>query len=183
MKVCNLGKFLIFVIPIACSIELTCLYRLFGQILALFVLPDIMKLSKPLDRKIGAAGITRLLTRSDSMLQVPYVSELWSRSLMSLLALLELPAAVEADGPDELYTLDIEEGGYQTTFAKLATSSPVLEDPTAGLPAGHIYLAQQIMSMPTEKRQIVKGLISQSADAHAILPKYFQQANISLDQL
>lgn len=151
--------------------------------MALFVLPDIMKLSKPLDRKIGGAGITRLLTRSDSMLQAPYVNDLWVQSLMSLLALLELPAAVESDGPDELYTLDIEEGGYQTTFAKLATSNPVPEDPTAGLPASHIYLAQQIMSMPAEKRQIVKSLVSQSADANAILPKYFQEANISLDQL
>lgn len=151
--------------------------------MTLFVLPDLSKLSKPLDRKIGGSGMIRLLTKSDLMLQEPYVSQLWSKALLSLLALLELPVAVEADGPDELYTFDIDVEGYQTTFAKLATSNPVPQDPTAGLPACQIYLAQQIMSMPIEKRTIVKTLLSQSAEATQFLPQYFQSANISLDQL
>ncbi|KAK4517849.1 uncharacterized protein ATC70_001197 [Mucor velutinosus] len=156
---------------------------LFGQIMTLFVLPDLSKLSKPLDRKIGGCGMARLLTRSDLMLQAPYVSQLWGQSLLAVLALFELPPAVEVEGLDELYTLDIEEGGYQTTFAKLATSNPVPQDPTSGLPAPPVYLAQQIMAMPADKRQIVKSLVSQSAEASQYLPKYFQQANISLDQL
>jgi len=132
---------------------------LFGQIMTLFVLPDLSKLSKPLDRKIGGSGMARLLTGSDLMLQAPYVNQLWGQSLLAVLALFELPVAVEADGLDELYTLDIEESGYQTQYAK------------------------QIMAMPAEKRQIVKSLVSQSAEATQFLPKYFQQANISLDQL
>lgn len=151
--------------------------------MGLFVLPDLSKLSKPLDRKLGGSGMTRLLTKSDLMLVEPYVSQLWPKALMSLLALLELPVAVEADGPDELYTFDIDAEGYQTTFAKLATSNPVPQDPTAGLPACQIYLAQQIMSMPADKRAIVKNLLLQSAEATQYLPHYFQAANISLDQL
>lgn len=148
----------------------------------LFVVPDVKKFSKPLDRKIGQAGVTRLLTKSDLMLQEPYVSQLWGEALMSLLSLLELPAAAEDDGPDELYTLDIEETGYQTTFAKLATSAPAPLDPTAGLPESSVYFAQQIMAMPAEKRSIVKSLISQSPDATQCVPKYFQQANIDINQ-
>jgi exportin-2 (importin alpha re-exporter) len=151
--------------------------------MSLFVLPDIVKLSKPIDRKIGGAGITRLLTKSDLMIQEPYVSQLWSKGLLSLLSLLELPALPESDGPDELYTLDIEEAGYQTTFAKLATSNPVPEDPTAGLPENSIFFAQHIMAMPTEKRSIVKSLLTQSPEANQFLPKYFENANISLNQL
>ncbi|CEP14952.1 hypothetical protein [Parasitella parasitica] len=127
---------------------------LFGQIMALFVLPDLSKLSKPLDRKLGGCGMARLLTGSDLMLQTPYVDQLWGQSLLAVLALIELPAAVEADGPDELYTLDFEDGGYQTAYAKLATSSPAPHDPASGLPAPPIYLAQQIMAMPADKRGI-----------------------------
>ncbi|KAI9480791.1 MAG: Cse1-domain-containing protein, partial [Benjaminiella poitrasii] len=156
---------------------------LFGQIMKLFVLPDLVKLSKPVDRKIGGFGVTCLLTKSEALLQPPYVNQLWSETLMALLALLELPASVDSEGPDELYTLDIEEGGYQTTFAKLATSSPIPDDPTANLPPCPIFLAQQIMAMSAEKRQIVKSLVSQSSDATQCLTKYFQSANISLEQL
>ncbi|KAG2207684.1 hypothetical protein INT47_011804 [Mucor saturninus] len=156
---------------------------LFGQIMGLFVVPDLSKLVKPLDRKLGGSGMIRLLTKSDLMLVEPYVSQLWTKSLLSLLALLETPVAVESDGPDELYTFDLDAEGYQTTFAKLATSNPVPQDPTAGLPACQIYLAQQIMSMPADKRAIVKNLLLQSPEATQYLPQYFQAANISLDQL
>lgn len=151
--------------------------------MTLFVLPDLTKLSKPLDRKLGGSGMTRLLTSSDLMLQEPYVSQLWPKALFALLSLLELPTAVEADGPDELYTFDIDAEGYQTTFAKLATTNPVPQDPTAALPPCQIYLAQQIMAMPVEKRAIVKALVSQSPEATQFLPHYFSSANISLDQL
>ncbi|KAI7905006.1 Cse1-domain-containing protein [Cokeromyces recurvatus] len=156
---------------------------LFGQIMKLFVLPDLSKLSKPIDRRLGSFGVTCLLTKSDAMLQSPYVNQLWSESLMALLALLELPASVDTEGPDEFYTLDIEEGGYQTAFAKLATSSPIVDDPTTHLPPCPVFLVQQIMAMPTEKRHIIKTLVTQSPEASQCLPKYFQSANISLDQL
>ncbi|RCH88978.1 importin-alpha export receptor, partial [Rhizopus stolonifer] len=146
---------------------------LFGQIMSLFILPDLVKLSKPIDRKISGVGMTRLLTKSDIMLNEPYLSQLWSKSLLALLALLELPGSLETDGPDELYTLDIEEGGYQTTFAKLATSNPVQEDPTAGLPSSQVYLAQQIMAMAPEKRQLIKPFITQLPEAVQFLPGYF----------
>ncbi|KAI8645460.1 Cse1-domain-containing protein [Parasitella parasitica] len=156
---------------------------LFGQIMTLFVLPDLTKLSKPADRKLGGCGMVRLLTGSDLMLQAPYVDQFWRQSLLAVLALFELPVAIEADGPDELYTLDIEDGGYQTAYAKLATSSPVPHNPTSGLPTPPVYFVQQIMAMPADKRGIVKSLTSQSPEATECLAKYFQQANISLNQL
>ncbi|KAI8977279.1 Cse1-domain-containing protein [Mycotypha africana] len=163
---------------------------LFGQIMNLFVLPDISRLSKPLDRKIGAAGMVHLLTKSALLLQEPYLSNgLWKQSLLGLLALLELPVSADDDeGPDELYTLDFSEDGaegigYQTTFAKLTTTSPTQRDPTAQLPPAQIYIAQQLMAMPADKRQVIKTLIAQSQEATSILPKYFASANISMDQL
>ncbi|GAA5802690.1 Cse1-domain-containing protein [Helicostylum pulchrum] len=156
---------------------------LFGQIMTLFVLPDLPKLSKSLDGKLGGSGMTHLLTKSDTMLQQPYVSQLWGQCLLALLKLLEIPVVAETDGPDELYTFDIDAEGYQNTFAKLATSNPVPQDPTAGLPPCQIYLAQQIMAMPAEKRAVVKSLVLQSPEATQFLPLYFGSAGISLDQL
>ncbi|GAA5808330.1 hypothetical protein MFLAVUS_001720 [Mucor flavus] len=156
---------------------------LFGQIMGLFVLPDLPKLSKSVDGKLGGSGMTHLLTKSDLMLQQPYVSQLWGQCLLALLKLLEIPVVAETDGPDELYTFDIDAEGYQNTFAKLATSNPVPQDPTAGLPPCQIYLAQQIMAMPAEKRAVVKSLVLQSPEATQFLPQYFASAGISLDQL
>ena len=150
--------------------------------MSLFVIPDIGKLAKPVDRKVGGAGMIGLLTKSDLMIQEPYISQLWPKALFSLLSLLEMPAVVEAEGLDELYTLDLEDEGYKTSFTKLATSNPVPEDPTAGLPESSVYFAQQLMAMPVEKKSIVKNLLSQSSDATQCLPKYFQNANIPLNQ-
>jgi exportin-2 (importin alpha re-exporter) len=151
--------------------------------MTLFVLPDVVKVHKPIERKICGCGIVNLLTKSDMMLQEPYVSALWSKALFSLLSLLELPATIEKEEPDELYTLDIEDGGYQTSFTKLASSTPLPEDPAAGLSTSDVYLAQQLVAMSPEKRNIAKSLLSTSQEASQCLPKYFQQANISLDQL
>ncbi|KAI8365486.1 Cse1-domain-containing protein [Choanephora cucurbitarum] len=155
---------------------------LFGQVMNFFVLPDLSKLHKPIDRRIASVGMTHLLTRSDSMVSPPYSEELWPKSMFALLALLELPAAAETDGPDELYTLDIEEGGYQTTFAKLATSHPIQEDPTANLPISQIYLVQQLVAMPVEKRNVARDLCSKLPEATQCLPAYFERANIPLTQ-
>ncbi|KAI8889248.1 Cse1-domain-containing protein [Backusella circina FSU 941] len=156
---------------------------LFGQIMTLFILPDLVKVHNPNERKVCGCGIVNLLTKSDTMLQEPYVSVLWSKVLFSLLSLLELPAALEKDEPDELYTLDIEEGGYQTSFTKLASSAPIPDDPAAGLPSSDVYFAQQLMAMPAEKRNVAKSLLSNSQEASQCLPKYFQNANIPLAQL
>ncbi|KAF7731911.1 importin-alpha export receptor [Apophysomyces ossiformis] len=156
---------------------------LFGQIVTIFIAPDLNALRDPIDYKTCGIGIVRLLTQSDLMLQEPYASQVWPKIFTALLAQLELPPAATDDGPDELYTFDVEEGGYQTTFSKLTTSTPAREDPTASLPPCHIYLAQQLTSMSPEKRAIAKSLLVQVAGANEFLPKYFASAGIPLDQL
>ncbi|KAI8375933.1 Cse1-domain-containing protein [Radiomyces spectabilis] len=156
---------------------------LFGQIMSLFVMPDLNALRDPIDYKTCGIGVVRLLTKSNLMLQEPYASQLWPKVMTSLFQQLELPPVASDEGPDELYTLDIEEGGYQTTFAKLATSAPVRDDPTASLPSCPIYLAQQLVAMPAEKRALVKSLLSQASGAEQFLPKYFENAGLSMSQL
>lgn len=146
--------------------------------MSLFVLPDLSKLVEPVERRTGAAGIIHLLCRSEAIFQAPYVNQLWLNTLLALLKLLELPLSVDADEVDELYTFDLEEGGYQTSFAKLATANPVPEDPTKDLPPSHIYLATQLASLPQAKRDLLKPLIGQSQEAMTYLPRYFEEAKV-----
>ncbi|KAI8980903.1 Cse1-domain-containing protein [Pilobolus umbonatus] len=155
--------------------------QLFNQIMTLFVLTDVMKLNDPNDRKLAGAGLIRLLTHSEYVIQTSYDVGLWSKYIYTLLALLELPATVEDEDIDELYTLDIDEGGYQTTFAKLTTANPTIEHPTTSLPPCPIYLVQQLMSMPNDKRRVIMDLLKQSKEAQEFLPKYFLSANVPLD--
>lgn len=154
---------------------------LFGQIYEIFVIPDLVALRDPVDSKMCGIAVVRLLTQSELTLQEPYVSTLWPKALSGLYALLELPPLAADDGPDELYTLDVAETGYQTAFSRLATASVSKEDPVAAFPPTHIFLAQQLASLPPEKRALIKAKLPERSDL--FLPKYFEAAGLNLAQL
>ncbi|KAI8097100.1 Cse1-domain-containing protein [Halteromyces radiatus] len=157
---------------------------LFGQILSVFVLPDFNTMRDLIDYKICGIGVVRLLTKSDLMLQEPYATQLWPKVFTTLLRQLELPPAAADDTIDDLYQVDLDdETGYQNTFSKLNTAAPIRIDPTATLPPCRIYLVQQLVSLPAEKRQYVKQLLAVTEDVNQYLPKYFMDAGIALDQL
>lgn len=161
---------------------LTYMLSLFGQVVTIFVTPDLNALRDPIDYKTCAAGIVRLLTRSDLLLQQGYLNDVWPKIFTALLAMLELPPTATDDGPDEFYTLDIsEEGGYQTAYAKLSTAAPVRDNVAASLPPSHIYLVQQMVSMSPEKRSLIKSVMP--AEANQFLPKYFENAGVPMTQL
>ena len=153
---------------------------MFGQIITIFVTADLNALRDPIDYKICGVGIVRLLTQSDLMLQQPYVNNVWPNVFTALLRMLELPPTANDEGPDDLYTLDINEEttGYQTSFAKLSTAAPVREDPVAALPPCQVYLSQQLVAMSPEKRGVVKSVMP--SEASQFLPKYFETAGISM---
>ncbi|KAH8547636.1 putative importin-alpha export receptor [Umbelopsis sp. PMI_123] len=155
---------------------------LFAQMLNLVVLPELQKVADPKDRKTCAIGLTRLLTQTDKMLAEPYVG-LWPTIFTALLKLLELPQDLAGDDLDELYTLDLEESGYQATFAKLATAAPVKEDLFASIPDATVFLAQGILALSQRHPGKVGALAQQSEGANEFLPKYFQRANLSMTQL
>lgn len=138
------------------NLAYTSLCRLFGQIITLFVVPDLNALREPVDYKTCSIGIARLLTQSQLLLEGAYATQVWPKVFTGLLGMLELPPNTNEDGPDEFYLLDLEETGYQATYARLFTSSPVREDPTASYPACQVYLVQQLVSMPHEKRTLVR---------------------------
>ncbi|KAI9261688.1 Cse1-domain-containing protein [Phascolomyces articulosus] len=153
---------------------------LFGQIVTIFIAADLNTLRDPIDYKTCGIGMVRLLTHSDLILQQPYANNVWPEVFKALLAMLELPPTANDDGPDDLYTLDISEEttGYQTSFAKLSTATPIREDPVASLPACQIYLSQQLVAMSPEKRGVIKSVLP--SEASQFLPKYFESAGISM---
>ncbi|KAI9288300.1 putative importin-alpha export receptor [Umbelopsis sp. AD052] len=155
---------------------------LFAQMLNLVVLPELQKVAEPKDRKTCAIGLTRLLTQSDKMMAEPYVG-LWPTIFTALIKLLELPQDLAGDDLDELYNLDLEESGYQATFAKLATAAPVKEDAFASIPEPTVFLAQGIVSLSQRHPGKVGALAQQSEGANEFLPKYFERANLNMAQL
>ncbi|KAI7862255.1 Cse1-domain-containing protein [Spinellus fusiger] len=157
---------------------------LFGQIVPLFVIPDLSMIKDPIEKRICGIGLVRLLTQSNRILQEPYLGQLWPKVLVGLLSQLELAPVISEEGPDALYTYDIEEeGGYQTTFSKLATSVSTREDPMAVYPACQVYLVQQLVGMSPEKRSLAKSQLTATQGVDTFLPKYFEAAGISMGQL
>jgi exportin-2 (importin alpha re-exporter) len=147
--------------------------------LNMVVLPELQKIADPKDRKTCAIGLTRLLTQSDKMLTEPYLT-LWPSLLTALLKLLELPQDLAGNDLDELYTLDLEESGYQATFAKLATATPVKEDLFPSITDPAVFLAQSILALSQRQPGKVGALAQQSEGANEFLPKYFQRANLNM---
>ncbi|KAI8332444.1 Cse1-domain-containing protein [Chlamydoabsidia padenii] len=157
---------------------------LFGQIVSVFALHDLAVIRDPIDYKICGIGMVRLLTASDLILQDPYASQLWPKLFDALLAQLELPPNAVDDTIDDLYQVDLEDDtGYQNTFSKLKTATPIHDDPVAAFPPCRTYLVQQLISLPVEKRGLLKNLLGLTSSATTYLPKYFADAGVPLDQL
>ncbi|KAI9303195.1 Cse1-domain-containing protein [Cunninghamella echinulata] len=157
---------------------------LFGQVFSAFILPDLNAMRDVIDYNICSIGIIKLLTNSNLILQEPYSSQLWPKTLTALFEQLELPPTTNDELDDDVYQFDLEdETSYQNTFSKLNTASPTRDDPTSGLPPARLYLVQQLVSLPDDKRQYIKQLLALSEKADVYLPKYFEAANVPLERL
>ncbi|KAJ3066560.1 Exportin-2 [Podochytrium sp. JEL0797] len=95
--------------------------NLFRDMFISVVLPGLTEMVQPEERKLFIIGMTNLLTRSSVILSDAYLP-LWPELIKTVIELLKIPAAENADvnPEDELYIADVEEAGYQASFAKLA---------------------------------------------------------------
>lgn len=74
----------------------------------------------------------------------------------ALVRLFEAPAEnVDRDEEDELYTLDLEESGYQASFSRLATAAQVKTDPTASIASPRVYFAQSLQALSQSRPGLV----------------------------
>ncbi|KAJ3031576.1 UNVERIFIED_CONTAM: importin-alpha export receptor [Siphonaria sp. JEL0065] len=94
---------------------------LFRDMFSSVVLPGLAEMVQPDERKLFIIGMTNLLTRSTVILSDAYLP-LWPQLITTVIELIKIPAAEGADvnPEDDLYIADVEEAGYQASFARLA---------------------------------------------------------------
>ncbi|KAJ3285820.1 importin-alpha export receptor [Rhizoclosmatium sp. JEL0117] len=110
---------------------------LFRDMFINVVLPGLAQMVGPEERVLFIVGMTNLLTRSSVMLSDSYLP-LWPELVKTVIELIKIPAAQDADlnPEDDLYIADVEEAGYQASFARLAA--------------------------PTKKRSVIRGVDPQA---------------------
>ncbi|KAM3923511.1 exportin-2 isoform 1-T3 [Leptodactylus fuscus] len=155
--------------------------KMFGMIVEKIIIPEIQKVSGPIEKKICAVGITKLLTECPQMMDAEY-TKLWTPLLQALIGLFELP---EDDTiPDDEHFIDIEDTpGYQTAFSQLAFAGRKEHDPIGDMVSNpKILLAQSLHKLSTSCPGRIPSMISSSlnADALQFLQGYLQVASVSL---
>lgn len=155
--------------------------KMFGMVLEKIIIPEIQKVSGPVEKKICAVGITKVLTECPAMMDTEY-TKLWTPLLQALIGLFELP---EDDSiPDDEHFIDIEDTpGYQTAFSQLAFAGKKEHDPigdAVGNPK--ILLAQSLHKLSTACPGRVPSMLSTSLNAEALqfLQGYLQAATVQL---
>ncbi|CCJ29989.1 unnamed protein product [Pneumocystis jirovecii] len=115
---------------------------LFEQIFMMFCLPEVQKVKAPIDRKVCAIGMTKMLCRS-IVLQETKNSSLWSSTLMAILKLLELSFEIVKN--DEVIEIDLEDISFQTSFSPLAFSIKVKQDPCISIKDPKAFLVEELV--------------------------------------
>uniref|UniRef100_A0A674CES5 Exportin-2 n=1 Tax=Salmo trutta TaxID=8032 RepID=A0A674CES5_SALTR len=155
--------------------------KMFGMVLEKIVIPEVQKVSGPVEKKICAVGITKILTECPAMIDTEY-TKLWTPLLQALIGLFELP---EDDSiPDDEHFIDIEDTpGYQTAFSQLAFAGKKEHDPIGEVVSNpKILLAQSLHKLSTACPGRVPSMLSTSLNAEALqyLQGYLQAASVQL---
>ncbi|RUP48679.1 Cse1-domain-containing protein [Jimgerdemannia flammicorona] len=156
---------------------------LFGQLLGMFVVPELQKVPDNIDRKVCAVGLVRLLTQSPTFVSGSYVA-MWPNVATALVKLFEAPTDLTQNDDDELYTFDLEESGYQASFSRLATASQVKIDPTASIADPRAYFAQSLMALSQSRPGLIPSLLQAvPEEIRAFINGYLQAAGVARDVL
>uniref|UniRef100_A0A8C5MWL8 Exportin-2 n=1 Tax=Leptobrachium leishanense TaxID=445787 RepID=A0A8C5MWL8_9ANUR len=155
--------------------------KMFGMVVEKIIIPEIQKVSGPVEKKICAVGITKILTECPPMMDTDY-TKLWTPLLQALIGLFELP---EDDTiPDDEHFIDIEDTpGYQTAFSQLAFAGKKEHDPIGAMVNNpKILLAQSLYKLSTACPGRVPSMISTSLNSEALqfLQGYLQIASVIL---
>uniref|UniRef100_A0A8C8GCE5 Exportin-2 n=1 Tax=Oncorhynchus tshawytscha TaxID=74940 RepID=A0A8C8GCE5_ONCTS len=155
--------------------------KMFGMVLEKIVIPEVQKVSGPVEKKICAVGIIKILTECPAMMDTEY-TKLWTPLLQALIGLFELP---EDDSiPDDEHFIDIEDtASYQTAFSQLAFAGKKEHDPIgAAVSNPKILLAQSLHKLSTACPGRVLSMLSTSLNAEALqyLQGYLLAASVQL---
>ncbi|KAJ3413290.1 Exportin-2 [Chytridiales sp. JEL 0842] len=118
--------------------------HLFRNLLQAIIIPELSEVLAPEERKLCGVGIAKLLTSSNTMLNDPYIT-LWPNLHSALSGVLDVPLAENGSAAqDETYTQDIEEAGYQVTFARLSSIGRTKKDNLAAIPDPKAFYHQRL---------------------------------------
>lgn len=104
----------------------------FGQLMTSIILPQAQKLALPLDRKISALGLLRLLTCDLVLAPDAIYENLIIPLLTCILKLFEMPIEqAQTDADEELFMdeIDADSMSFQASFSRLATTGGKRVDP------------------------------------------------------
>lgn len=158
-------------------------FRLFGILLDGVLIPQIGHIIAAADRKECAIGMTNLLTACNAMLSDAYFP-VWPKLLNALIEMMESKAEIfpAVANDDDIDFDDAEEkGGYQASFARLAT---VGGNVTRKLPSADppLYLAEALGKLsqthPHKVGQVILQQLPQETASR--LTTYMQIAGVSL---
>lgn len=142
--------------------------RVFEQIYGSIILPSAQKILGASDTKTTSIGLTNFLTKSKLMIN-DHFPDMWVATLTSQLKFLELPA-VESKEKDDFIEVDLEDAGFQASFARLHTAARSVKDPWSSIPDPKQYLVDQLQQGDWEKFR--SAIVSALPDAQAVLRSY-----------
>ena len=143
------------------------------QMLISRLLEDVDTLPTISDRKVVVVGLTKLLTETKEM--VGAYQALWVPVLSSIVKTLDVAQTADDDEDDALEML--EQGGYQTTFNKLAFSKSVQHDYFPDVQNVVQHFATQLCTMGATMSGRLAGMIPPK-DRPSI-DKYLQASGIA----
>lgn len=140
-------------------------HSLFFGVMQGVLIPQLREVVNMEDRKAAEVAMITLMSRCPQMLQDPYLG-LWPALFSSLASMLEVPDAQNelGDVDDALSKLENEEvGGYQASFAKLATVGKTKKDPVAEVADPKLFFGKEMAGVAAREGGKVGGLLRFSA--------------------
>lgn len=159
---------------------------MFGMLLERVFITDMAKVSKELERKLVAVGVSKLLTECPELVSGQYAAY-WPRLLHALIDLFERPPEKlpYLDGDAAAAETDIvvdAEPGYQAAFSQLTFAQPKQVDHLAEVNDARQYLASSLSSLSQRRPpgELTTLLAPLEAEYKQMLQKYCDQAGVRI---
>nr|CAD7443929.1 unnamed protein product [Timema bartmani] len=121
--------------------------QMFRMVLERLFLQDIQKISGPVEKKVTAVGVTKMLCECPQFVDGPY-SNMWAPLLQALVSFFELPEDKSLHPDDHFVEVD-DAPGYQPSYSQLAFASKKEHDPLYDVSDPKIFLARSLGKLST----------------------------------
>lgn len=154
--------------------------KMFGMVVEKLFIQDLQKVSGTSEKKICAAGVTKILTEAPAM--ITEYGNLWARLLQALIGLFELPED-DSVPPDEHFIEIDDTPGYQTAYSQLAFAGKKEHEMLSeSVPQLKMSLAKNLEKLGAANPGKLSPLISSGlqTEAQTYLQQYLTTAGVTL---